>query len=227
MSSPHRRVRGIVDQPLALGARWEPRGEAMYTLYSMQRSGNSYKVRLALAQLGIDYQLVEVDILKGESRTPEFLAKNPNGQVPLLEVDARPLHRRIERHPLVCRGRHAARAGRSHRSRRDAAVDVLRAAQPRAQYRRRVFLAGAGQGRPRVAAARARGLDGARLPFARRDGEPSPAPRLLRGRPLHDRRHRALRLHASGASVRFQPRRRSRRSATGSIASRPSPAMSP
>src|SRR6187431_1913049 len=58
----------------------------MYTLYSMQRSGNSYKVRLALARLGIPYKLVEVDILKGESRTPEFLAKNPNGQVPLLEV---------------------------------------------------------------------------------------------------------------------------------------------
>jgi glutathione S-transferase len=58
----------------------------MYTLYSMQRSGNSYKVRLALEQLGIPYRLIEVDILKGESRTPEFLAKNPNGQVPLLEV---------------------------------------------------------------------------------------------------------------------------------------------
>jgi glutathione S-transferase len=58
----------------------------MYTLYSMQRSGNSYKVRLALAQLRIPYRLVEIDILKGESRTPEFLAKNPNGQVPLLEA---------------------------------------------------------------------------------------------------------------------------------------------
>ena len=58
----------------------------MYKLYSMQRSGNSYKVRLALTQLGIRYRLVEVDILKGETRTPEFLAKNPNGRVPLLEV---------------------------------------------------------------------------------------------------------------------------------------------
>jgi glutathione S-transferase len=58
----------------------------MYTLYSMQRSGNSYKVRLALARLGIPYKLVEVDILQGQSRTPEFLAKNPSGQVPLLEV---------------------------------------------------------------------------------------------------------------------------------------------
>ncbi|MBI3703101.1 MAG: glutathione S-transferase family protein [Rhizobiales bacterium] len=58
----------------------------MYTLYSMQRSGNSYKVRLALAKLGIPYNLVEIDVLQGQSRTPEFLAKNPNGQVPLLEV---------------------------------------------------------------------------------------------------------------------------------------------
>jgi glutathione S-transferase len=58
----------------------------MYTLYSMQRSGNSYKVRLGLARLGVPYRLLEVDILKGESRTPEFLAMNPSGQVPLLEV---------------------------------------------------------------------------------------------------------------------------------------------
>src|SRR3569833_2353185 len=58
----------------------------MYTLYSMQRSGNSYKVRLALARLGVPYRLVEVDILQGECRTPEFLAMNPSGQVPLLEV---------------------------------------------------------------------------------------------------------------------------------------------
>ena len=58
----------------------------MYTLYSMQRSGNSYKVRLALAHLDVPYRLVEIDILKGESHTPDFLKKNPNGQVPLLEV---------------------------------------------------------------------------------------------------------------------------------------------
>jgi glutathione S-transferase len=58
----------------------------LYTLYSMQRSGNCYKVRLALAQLGIAHKLVEVDILKGETRTPEFLARNPSGHVPLLEV---------------------------------------------------------------------------------------------------------------------------------------------
>lgn len=58
----------------------------MYKLYSMQRSGNSYKVRLALALIDAPYRAIEVDILRGESRTPEFLAKNPSGQVPLLEV---------------------------------------------------------------------------------------------------------------------------------------------
>jgi glutathione S-transferase len=59
----------------------------MYTLYSMRRSGNCYKVRLALAQLEVAHELVEIDILKGETRTPEFLAKNPSGHVPVLEVE--------------------------------------------------------------------------------------------------------------------------------------------
>ena len=58
----------------------------MYTLYSMRRSGNCYKVRLALAQLDIAHELVEIDILKGETRTPEFLTMNPSGHVPLLKV---------------------------------------------------------------------------------------------------------------------------------------------
>jgi glutathione S-transferase len=59
----------------------------MITLYSMQSSGNSYKVRLLLARLGIVYRQIEVDILKGETRTPAFLAKNPDGHVPLLELE--------------------------------------------------------------------------------------------------------------------------------------------
>jgi glutathione S-transferase len=60
----------------------------MYKLYSMQRSGNSYKVRLALALLREPFSLIEIDILQGESRTPDFLKKNPSGQVPLLELTA-------------------------------------------------------------------------------------------------------------------------------------------
>jgi glutathione S-transferase len=56
-------------------------------LYDNLPSGNGYKVRLLLAQLGIRYERVEKDILKGETRTPEYLARNPNGRIPLLELD--------------------------------------------------------------------------------------------------------------------------------------------
>jgi len=56
-------------------------------LYDFMGSGNGYKVRLLLAQLGLEYKLVERDILKGETRTPEFLAKNPNGRIPTLELE--------------------------------------------------------------------------------------------------------------------------------------------
>lgn len=56
------------------------------TLYDYLPSGNGYKVRLVLKQLGIPYRLVELDIKKGETRTPEYLAKNPNGRIPLLEI---------------------------------------------------------------------------------------------------------------------------------------------
>jgi len=57
----------------------------MYTLYSMQNSGNCYKPRLAMAQLGIPFNLVDVDSLDGSTRKAEYLVKNPNGKVPLLE----------------------------------------------------------------------------------------------------------------------------------------------
>src|SRR5262245_23290979 len=62
------------------------RRSAMYTLYSMQRSGNCYKARLALAQLNIPYDIIDLDILKGDARTPDFLVMNPSGRVPVLEV---------------------------------------------------------------------------------------------------------------------------------------------
>lgn len=54
-------------------------------LYDYPLSGNGYKVRLALAQLGLQYHYIPVDILAGDTRTPEFLAKNPNGRIPLLQ----------------------------------------------------------------------------------------------------------------------------------------------
>ncbi len=59
----------------------------MYTLYDYLPSGNGYKVRLLLNQLGIPFRLVQLDITKGETRTPEFLQKNPDGRIPVLELE--------------------------------------------------------------------------------------------------------------------------------------------
>jgi glutathione S-transferase len=59
----------------------------MIRLYDYRSSGNGYKVRLLLALLGIPHERVEVDIIAGETRTPAFLARNPNGRIPVLELD--------------------------------------------------------------------------------------------------------------------------------------------
>jgi len=55
-------------------------------LYDYLFSGNCYKVRLLLAQLGIEYETRPVDIIAGDTRQPWFLSKNPLGQVPVLEL---------------------------------------------------------------------------------------------------------------------------------------------
>ncbi len=61
----------------------------MYRLYDYLPSGNGYKVRLVLRNLDLPYELIEVDIKTGASRTPEFLKKNPNGRIPVLDVPGR------------------------------------------------------------------------------------------------------------------------------------------
>jgi glutathione S-transferase len=58
----------------------------MLKLYEYASSGNCYKIRLLLNQLGIVYQRIPIDILKGESRTAEFLTMNPVGKTPTLEI---------------------------------------------------------------------------------------------------------------------------------------------
>lgn len=55
-------------------------------LYDHPVSGNCYKVRLLLAQLGLEHERVEVDILSG-ARDPAFAARSPNARVPLLELE--------------------------------------------------------------------------------------------------------------------------------------------
>ncbi|MFK7887421.1 MAG: glutathione S-transferase family protein [Gammaproteobacteria bacterium] len=59
----------------------------MLTLYDFHDSGNGYKIRLLLHFLQRPYRYVEVDILNGASRTPEFLRRNPNGRIPVLELE--------------------------------------------------------------------------------------------------------------------------------------------
>ena len=116
----------------------------MLRLYDYLRSGNGYKVRLLLHQLQIPFELVLVDIEKGESRTPEFLRRNPNGRIPVLELDDGTCLAEsnaiqwylAEGTPLLPDARLRARAG--------AAVAVLRAVQPRAVHRRRAPLAAHG-----------------------------------------------------------------------------------
>ncbi len=61
--------------------------ENMLTLYDNLSSGNGYKVRLLLHQLDLPYTRIELDIDKRATRTPKFLAKNPNGRIPTLELD--------------------------------------------------------------------------------------------------------------------------------------------
>jgi glutathione S-transferase len=59
----------------------------MYCLYSFAPSGNSYKVRLLMTQLGIPFALINTDVLQQATQLPDFLQKNPNGKVPVLELE--------------------------------------------------------------------------------------------------------------------------------------------
>ncbi|RMD64470.1 MAG: glutathione S-transferase family protein [Alphaproteobacteria bacterium] len=59
----------------------------MLRLYDYPSSGNGYKVRLLLALLGTAYERVDLDIEKGETHTADFLARNPNGKIPVLELE--------------------------------------------------------------------------------------------------------------------------------------------
>src|ERR1700691_3580923 len=64
----------------------------MIRLHDYLPSGNGYKVRLLLTQLGVPFERIELDIIKGDTRTPDFLRKFPNGRIPAVELDdGRPL----------------------------------------------------------------------------------------------------------------------------------------
>jgi glutathione S-transferase len=59
----------------------------MITVYGFSPSGNCHKVRLLLQHIGCEYRWIETDSARGETRTDEYLAKNANGKVPMIELD--------------------------------------------------------------------------------------------------------------------------------------------
>jgi glutathione S-transferase len=61
--------------------------EGMYKVYGDYNSGNCYKIKLMLNLLGVEYEWIPVDILNGETQTEAFLSKNPNGKIPVLELE--------------------------------------------------------------------------------------------------------------------------------------------
>lgn len=60
----------------------------MYRVYGDLQSGNCYKIELLMNHLELAHAWVPIDILRGESRTPDFLARNPNGKIPVLELES-------------------------------------------------------------------------------------------------------------------------------------------
>jgi maleylacetoacetate isomerase len=65
---------------------------AQLTLYDFAFSPNARKVRMALAEKGMRYEKVNVDLMKGEQRKPDYLRLNPHGKVPTLMVDGTPIY---------------------------------------------------------------------------------------------------------------------------------------
>lgn len=59
----------------------------MYRVYGDMRSGNCYKIKLLMRFLDIEHDWQHVDVLAGETRTPDFMDKNSNAKIPLLEID--------------------------------------------------------------------------------------------------------------------------------------------
>ena len=58
----------------------------MIKIYGYYPSGNSYKLELLLSHLHLPFEFIDVDVMRGKTRTAEFLKMNPNGRVPVAEV---------------------------------------------------------------------------------------------------------------------------------------------
>ena len=154
-------------------------------LHEYAASGNCYKVRLTAAHVGVALERREYDIMKGETRTPEFLAEGRRQRrIPVLQVG----DRFLPESNAACfylAERLAADPVRPLRSRRHASLDVLGAISSRAQHRDAALLAA--PCRARCADRGAAPADRAQAPGGDRragaDGPPSGRPQLVRRRP--------------------------------------------
>jgi len=82
---------------MAGAAAW---GGGVITVYGYSPSGNCHKLRMLLGHLGREYRWIETDSAHGATRTPQFLAKNPNGRVPMIELhDGRIM---VESNAILC-----------------------------------------------------------------------------------------------------------------------------
>ena len=199
----------------------------MYKLYSMQRSGNSYKVRLALALLNAPYRAVEIDILRGESRTPDFLARNPSGQVPLLEVAEG--HYVAESNAILWYVAGGTSLAPESRVERAEALQWMffeqHALEPNigAAY---FWLALVKGGRDLQTHALEDWMERGYAALQVMENHLAD-PRIFCRRPIHGRGYRALRLHPCRGPLRLRPSRPSRRSAAGYGGSSRPPASCP
>lgn len=63
------------------------RGPWQLKIFGDSRSGNCYKVQLACAFLQLDHEWIHVDVLSGDTHAPHFTSMNPNGKIPVIELD--------------------------------------------------------------------------------------------------------------------------------------------
>ena len=75
------------DQIYPYATQQETQNISTMKLYDLELSGNCYKIRLFLSLMNVKYELVPVDFMNGQHKSPEFLQLNPLGQIPVLEDD--------------------------------------------------------------------------------------------------------------------------------------------
>ena len=187
-------------------------------LYDHPASANCLKVRILLRQLGLEYETVTVDLFSGETRRPEHLARNPDGRVPVLELDSGELLPESAAILLyLAEGTPFLPGDRLERARvHQWLFFEQNQVEPGLAVARFMALVGRVQKTPEVFADRLR--QGRRGAASRSSAGSSIA--FVAGRVLHRRRHRALRLRPLRRRGGRGPRASTRGSRPGWTASR-------